>query len=75
MGNGLKILMLGNSLTYANDMPGMIAELAARAGEARPTVVVEALGGPELKNVREPVNQMRQALHTSPLPEKATGPS
>ena len=44
VGNGLKILMLGNSLTYANDMPGMIAELAVRAGEERPTVVVEAHG-------------------------------
>lgn len=43
-GSGLKILMLGNSLTYVNDMPAMIAELAARAGESRPSVIVEAHG-------------------------------
>jgi hypothetical protein len=41
-GDGIKIVMLGNSLTYFNDMPGMIAELAVHGGEPRPTVVVEA---------------------------------
>jgi hypothetical protein len=41
-GEGIKIVMLGNSLTYFNDMPGMIAELAVRGGAPRPTVVVEA---------------------------------
>jgi hypothetical protein len=41
-GAGLKIVMLGNSLSYYNDMPAMIAELAALAGEPRPSVSVEA---------------------------------
>jgi len=39
---GLQILMLGNSLTYSNDLPGLIAELAARGGAVRPTVAVIA---------------------------------
>ncbi len=41
-GDGIKIVILGNSLTYMNDMPGMIAELAVQGGEPRPTVVVKA---------------------------------
>jgi hypothetical protein len=38
-GAGLKIVMLGNSLTDAWDIPGMIADLATRAGQPRPTVL------------------------------------
>lgn len=34
----LKIVMLGNSLTDAWDIPGMVADLAVRAGHPRPTV-------------------------------------
>ena len=37
-GGGLKIVMLGNSLTESWDIPGMVADLAVRAGAARPTV-------------------------------------
>lgn len=39
-GEGLRIVMLGNSLTSFNDMPGMVAELATRGGAPRPTVIV-----------------------------------
>lgn len=35
---GLSILMLGNSLTSTHDIPGLIAELAARGGAARPSI-------------------------------------
>lgn len=41
-GTGLRIVMLGNSLTYYNDLPGMVAELADRGGADRPTVVTIA---------------------------------
>ena len=36
--------MLGNSLTYTWDIPGLVADMAARAGELRP--VVTAVTGP-----------------------------
>lgn len=36
--DGLTIVMLGNSLTEAWDIPGMIADLAVRSGAPRPTV-------------------------------------
>jgi hypothetical protein len=35
----LKVLMLGNSLTYSWDIPALVAEMAAQAGELRPQVV------------------------------------
>jgi hypothetical protein len=34
--------MLGNSLTYFNDLPGMVAELAVQGGAPRPTMIVIA---------------------------------
>jgi hypothetical protein len=42
----LRVLFVGNSLTFYNDMPGMVAELAAAADQPRPLrAVVEAPGG------------------------------
>lgn len=38
-GDGLRIIMLGNSLTDAHDLPGMIADLAVSTGAPRPSVV------------------------------------
>jgi hypothetical protein len=40
----LQVLMLGNSLTYSWDIPGLLADMAAGAGELRP--VVTAITGP-----------------------------
>lgn len=37
-GTSLTIVMLGNSLTAAWDIPGMVADLAVRAGQPRPAV-------------------------------------
>jgi hypothetical protein len=33
-GRQVRVLFIGNSLTYANDLPGMVAALAARSGDA-----------------------------------------
>ncbi|HRP07629.1 MAG TPA: hypothetical protein PLL69_03990 [Gemmatimonadales bacterium] len=41
-GDPLRIVMLGNSLTYFNDMPAMVAELAMSGGATRPEVVTVA---------------------------------
>lgn len=46
----LQILMLGNSLTYSNDLPGMIAELADRGGAERPSVTVIAFANFSLED-------------------------
>ena len=44
--NAMKVLFVGNSHTYYNDMPKMVAELAAAAGMERPLhPVMEAPGG------------------------------
>lgn len=40
----LQVLMLGNSLTYSWGIPGLIADMAAQAGEPRPRVT--AVTGP-----------------------------
>lgn len=37
-GNQLRVLMLGNSLTYTWDVPGLVAEMAAQAGLVRPHI-------------------------------------
>lgn len=37
--DALRIVMVGNSLTYFNDLPLMVEELAFRAGATRPVVV------------------------------------
>lgn len=34
----LRVLMIGNSLTYTWDVPGLVAEMAARAGLPRPQI-------------------------------------
>jgi hypothetical protein len=45
-GKSMRVLFIGNSYTFYNDMPGMIRELAAAAKEERPFVsVLEAPGG------------------------------
>ena len=42
----MRVLFVGNSHTYFNDMPKMVAELAAAAGVERPLhAVMEAPGG------------------------------
>ncbi len=38
----MQIVILGNSLTYANDLPGMIIELAMAGGAPRPLITSEA---------------------------------
>jgi hypothetical protein len=38
-GNAFRVLFIGNSLTYFNDLPGVVAALADSAGVARPLVV------------------------------------
>ncbi len=44
--NAMRVLFVGNSHTYFNDMPKMVAELAAAAGVERPLhQVTEAPGG------------------------------
>ena len=44
--NALRVLFVGNSHTYFNDMPKMVVELAAAAGVERPLhAVMEAPGG------------------------------
>src|SRR5690606_22887654 len=40
----LRIVILGNSLTYSNSMPTMIAVLAVASSKPRPTVVAHAHG-------------------------------
>lgn len=39
----LRVLFIGNSLTYYNDLPGTLADLAQRAGD---TLLVESVTGP-----------------------------
>ena len=46
----LRVLFIGNSLTIANDLPGMIADLAAGAGEPRPLTQMVAVGGFSLED-------------------------
>lgn len=41
----LRVLFIGNSLTRSNNLPRMIGELAAAAGEARPFMPVAELAG------------------------------
>jgi hypothetical protein len=40
-----RILYIGNSLTYANDLPDIVAAIAKAAGELPPTYTTVALGG------------------------------
>jgi hypothetical protein len=48
--NALRVLFVGNSHTHYNNMPELIRELAAAAGEARPLEhVIEAPGGATLE--------------------------
>jgi hypothetical protein len=42
---GVRVLFVGNSLTYVNDLPGTVAAIGASAGE---TIVVAAAAGPNL---------------------------
>jgi hypothetical protein len=45
IGEGRRILFVGNSLTYANDLPGMLQALADSAGGDR--LAVETVAGPD----------------------------
>ena len=42
VGGGLRLLFLGNSLTYTHDVPALVIQLAVRAGQAEPAVVTRA---------------------------------
>ena len=44
--NAFRVLFIGNSLTYFNDLPGVLAALADSAGVARP-LVVGAVAAPD----------------------------
>ncbi len=48
-GAGLRVLFIGNSLTYANDMPWIVQALAKATGQSL-DVAVESLGGANLED-------------------------
>ncbi len=62
------ILFIGNSFTYYNDMPAMVAELASRAGVDLCTVPVTK-GGWHLERYADPENEMGKELRRV-YPEK-----
>jgi len=48
---GLKVLFIGNSHTYANDLPGMLVGISRAAGDARPIEARRVVkGGSSLEN-------------------------
>lgn len=46
----LKVLFIGNSLTYVNDLPGVVAAFAEAAGETPPVVRAVVAGGFSLED-------------------------
>ena len=48
--NDLSILFIGNSLTYTNDLPGMVQRLVAAASGETPTVESVAFGDYSLED-------------------------
>jgi len=46
----IRLLFIGNSLTAANDLPGMVASLADSAGETRLTTAAVTVGGAALED-------------------------
>jgi hypothetical protein len=48
--DGLSVLFVGNSLTAANDLPGMVARLAEAAGVERFTFQEVSIGGASLED-------------------------
>ncbi len=61
-GEGLRVLFIGNSLTYANDLPGLVQAVASAAGRTVETGMVAAPGfgledhwrrGAALESIRE----------------------
>lgn len=50
-GNGRRVLFLGNSLTYVNDVPGMVQSLAAQSGGEPLAVAMVALPDASLEDL------------------------
>ena len=46
----LRLLFVGNSLTYANDLPSLVQQVAVAAGHPAPTVKMVAAGGYSLED-------------------------
>lgn len=46
----LRLLFIGNSLTYANDLPGLVRQIAVAAGHPAPEVKMVAVGGYSLED-------------------------
>jgi hypothetical protein len=46
----LRLLFIGNSLTAANDLPGLVATLAQAGGQQRPDTRMVAVGGFSLED-------------------------
>ena len=46
----LRLLFIGNSLTYANDLPSLVQRVAVAAGHPAPTVKMVAVGGYSLED-------------------------
>lgn len=46
----VRLLFIGNSLTYGNDLPGLVKQVAIAAGQPAPTVKMVASGGYNLED-------------------------
>jgi len=49
-GEAMRVLFIGNSLTAANNLPAVVAQLAEADGQPRPTVQMVAVGGFSLED-------------------------